>query len=355
MMVKLNYKLIKHVMRWYFHTYILNKPFPLISVISLTHKCNLNCRFCNLGPKSKRKTMPFELFKEIVENLKDIGTYYLEITGGEPLIVNNIIDYISYAKQKIPFVQVTTNGSLIDKKMAKNIGKTKLNAIFISIDALKKKNDENRGKSGTFIRAIRAIRLLKKYSPNTTIFVNTMLAPWNIEDQIELRKICKELEVEQRYLATIYHPELQGKVDKKEICCSMSQIKKVDFFIENLKGNDINKNYLKLLNEYYKYLFQNKEFNLKHSILNQDCLLPLFFITISETGCIYSCDGFEKINKFSLKNSSLKYIISKKDWKKEIEKLKKCRKCRNLPVSCYIQPRLNFPIKNFIKYSLISQ
>lgn len=348
-------KLLYRIVKWYFNIYFLNKTYPLICIFSLTHNCNLKCRLCNLGPSKIRKTIPLNLFKNAIDDLGKMGTYYLQITGGEPFMVKNIVDYIIYAKRKIPFVQVTTNGCFIDERMAKLINDVKLDMIYISIDGLEKPHDKNRGK-GTFKKAIKAIKYIKKFAPRTEIIVNTMLAPWNIDDQVVLRDICKKLGVKQRYLATIYYPEIRNKISKEYICVSLDKIKKIDSFIENHIRNDkINKkNYLKLFVQYYESLILNKKFIIQHPILKQDCLLPYFFVTINEKGFVYPCDGLLNRNKYSLYKYRFRRIISSEEWLKDINGLKKCKKCDNDPVTCYLQPRLNFPISNFIRYSLLS-
>lgn len=89
--------------------------------VEITNRCNLNCSFC-IHNKRKIKDMSFDEYKVIISKIKDYTKeIYLHVLG-EPLIHNNINEFIDYANANGLLVNITTNGFLINKiKNNKNI------------------------------------------------------------------------------------------------------------------------------------------------------------------------------------------------------------------------------------------
>lgn len=87
--------------------------------VEVTNNCNLSCDFC-IGNKRDKKIISIDEFIIILDKLKDYTKYlYLHVMG-EPLMhprINELIDmaFSSY------YVNITTNGYLIDRIKSKNI------------------------------------------------------------------------------------------------------------------------------------------------------------------------------------------------------------------------------------------
>lgn len=86
------------------------------ALIEITDECNFRCEYCYIRGK-KKKFLPLDSFVKIVEELHANGCMYLTISGGEPLLHPDFADIYVSAKEKVPFVSVFSNGSLIDDKM----------------------------------------------------------------------------------------------------------------------------------------------------------------------------------------------------------------------------------------------
>lgn len=82
--------------------------------IEITNRCNLNCSFC-IHNKRKIKDLSVSEYKLIIDKIKDYtNEVYLHVLG-EPLLHNNIQEFINYANDKKILVNITTNGILIDR------------------------------------------------------------------------------------------------------------------------------------------------------------------------------------------------------------------------------------------------
>ncbi len=82
--------LVGSIAKWYRSYYVHQRPMPLIAHLVLTNICNYRCTFCYVNAQEQRYTMPLEQFKPLIRDLHALGTYYLYISGGEPLLVKNI-------------------------------------------------------------------------------------------------------------------------------------------------------------------------------------------------------------------------------------------------------------------------
>ena len=82
--------------------------------VILTQRCNLNCHFCFNKDTTKKENNINEI-KEIVRQTKELGIEAIRFTGGEPLLVKDLLESVIYAKQQGLYVIINTNGLLIDE------------------------------------------------------------------------------------------------------------------------------------------------------------------------------------------------------------------------------------------------
>jgi MoaA/NifB/PqqE/SkfB family radical SAM enzyme len=90
--------------------------------------------------------------------------------------------------------------------MASLLNRCGVNEISLSLDAMEKTHNLYRGNEQAFSSVITAIENLRRFAPRVKITCATVIAPWNIEDQGSLSKLCESLVVEQRYQAIQEYP-----------------------------------------------------------------------------------------------------------------------------------------------------
>ena len=87
--------------------------------LEVTNICNLNCPFC-LKQTRNKTILSFDDFKYILKEIKPYTKYlYLHVMG-EPLMHNLINDLIDEASKDF-YVNITTNGYLINKIQTENV------------------------------------------------------------------------------------------------------------------------------------------------------------------------------------------------------------------------------------------
>jgi len=109
--------------------------------IGINSRCNRRCVFC---PRFNEKDFPniqesfnLELFKKMINDLSTINySGKLTFSGfGEPLLTQNITEYIRYAKEKCPDsdIEIVSNGDLLTTETLKGLFDAGLSEILISL------------------------------------------------------------------------------------------------------------------------------------------------------------------------------------------------------------------------------
>lgn len=129
--------------------------------------CNLECPFCLEGSKpgdTRLERLTADDIKPLVDEAVRLGVERLCFTGGEPLIVKDIVKILSYALQWRPCL-VLTNGTAPLIKRAHQLQALRAQPqpleFRVSIDHPdEQRHDAQRG-WGNFRRALEGIRLLR--------------------------------------------------------------------------------------------------------------------------------------------------------------------------------------------------
>ncbi len=114
--------------------------------ISVTDRCNFRCVYCM--PKSvfdkKYKFLPksdllsYEEIERVVKAAAELGVCKIRLTGGEPLIRNDLEKLIAMIAnvEGITDISLTTNASLLTLKRAQSLKDAGLQRLNVSLDAL---------------------------------------------------------------------------------------------------------------------------------------------------------------------------------------------------------------------------
>lgn len=87
--------------------------------VEITNICNLKCSFCQVSNKKKRYMSLIE-FGEVLDKIKPYTDYIYLHVKGEPLTHPEFEKIIELTKQKDFIVNITTNGTMVDRLPKKN-------------------------------------------------------------------------------------------------------------------------------------------------------------------------------------------------------------------------------------------
>lgn len=154
--------------------------------IRITKHCNLQCIHCRAGSSPFTKEyMNVELLFELLIELKEIGLKHISISGGEPFLVLNLLDFTKRLIDAGFYITITTNGTLqrifdlLESEIASSI---KLKLRF-SLDGDEQTNDEIRG-VGTFNKCLSTMQRMQWLG--NPLSLNTVVYKWNYKGTLNL-------------------------------------------------------------------------------------------------------------------------------------------------------------------------
>ena len=142
------------------HLLQFSKDKKPVVVWNVGQRCNLKCVHCY--SQSKDIEYPGELntkeAKAMLDGLAEFGAPVILFSGGEPLMREDLMELITYAKDKGLRAVISTNGTLITEEKAEELKQFGLSYVGISLDGLRETNDKFRGIEGAFDDALQGIR-----------------------------------------------------------------------------------------------------------------------------------------------------------------------------------------------------
>jgi radical SAM protein with 4Fe4S-binding SPASM domain len=167
----------------------------------VTERCNLKCRHCY-----QSGVVPEMSYEEICRALDEVSTAIrgwamdygmdispsLNVTGGEPLLRQDLFDILDHARHSSFPVSLMSNGTLVDTDMARRIEEAGVVDVQVSLEGLEPTHDLIRGK-GTFDHAVMGIRNLVDAGVDTDI--NVTVSRVNVGEADALVGLAEELGV----------------------------------------------------------------------------------------------------------------------------------------------------------------
>ena len=211
-----------------------------------TLRCNINCLHCgsDCHKQSGVKDMPAEDFLKVA---KQVGQNYnpnkvmIVITGGEPLVRKDL-EEVGYELYKMGFPWgFVTNGFALSEKRFDSLLKSGLRSVTVSLDGFKENHDWLRGITGSYEKALNAIKMITK-ADELVYDVVTCVNQRNFSELEELKKMLISIGVKKWRIFTIF-PIGRAK-ENAELTISDEQFKELMEFIKKTrKEGKINLSY----------------------------------------------------------------------------------------------------------------
>ncbi|TET90262.1 MAG: GTP 3',8-cyclase MoaA [Methanomassiliicoccales archaeon] len=104
--------------------------------LAVTQRCNQSCIYChNEGQVPSRKEMSAGEIEKVIRAAASIGVKKVKITGGEPLLKEDIVQIVAVCSEHLNEVSLTTNGVML-ADLALPLREAGLARLNISLDAL---------------------------------------------------------------------------------------------------------------------------------------------------------------------------------------------------------------------------
>jgi hopanoid biosynthesis associated radical SAM protein HpnH len=158
------------------NTLVGRKRFPLVLMLEPTHRCNLTCAGCDrirLKNNEQNEDLTLEqCIGAVIESKAPVVT----ITGGEPLLYDELKSLVSEIIRLNKQIYLCTNGVLAESFIEEFKPHSRLTLNF-HLDGMEETHDSITGKPGTFKHALASIKKAKKrgfrVSTNTSVYKNS--------------------------------------------------------------------------------------------------------------------------------------------------------------------------------------
>lgn len=222
----------------------MNKEFCLFKVNKkrilweITKYCNYQCKHCCASANlvDTKDELSTKQCKEILKQLKNFGVEEIYFSGGEPFSRNDILEILQAAKNYNITCNISTNGSFITEKIAKELSKLNLNKVHISLDS-NIEEDFNEFRGGEYFKpTINAIKLLKKH--NIYVRVGTVIWKKNYKNLENMIKYLNSLEVDE--IVFNWLVQVGRLVENEDVCVDLKYfnetIEKIKKYTEKYKN-----------------------------------------------------------------------------------------------------------------------
>ncbi|CAM5265277.1 PqqA peptide cyclase [Stutzerimonas stutzeri] len=187
---------------------------PPVVIWNLLRRCNLTCKHCyatSADSEFRDELETAEAFK-VIDDLHAAGVRVLILSGGEPLLRKDIFELSDYARDKVFFVALSTNGTLIDERNIEQIVAARYDYVGISIDGLEAVHDDWRQLKGSFAASMHAIDLCRQH--DIRVGLRTTLTQNNYPQLPAILELMREHDVQKFYLSHLNYSG-RGKRSRK--------------------------------------------------------------------------------------------------------------------------------------------
>lgn len=182
---------------------------PIVVSYEVTLSCNCNCRHCDLGGivRDEKQIRPEE-YREITRSLKPLA---VQISGGEPLLRNDIVAIVKAIKEGGgQYAMLVTNGVLLNESNYLQLREAGVNQFSVSLDFPDERHDEFRRRPGLYKHLEQTLPRLARIG-SRDIILNTAITKANVKEILPLAKKAAEWGVDISYSA--YTPLRTGNKD----------------------------------------------------------------------------------------------------------------------------------------------
>lgn len=328
----------------YLLSYHSNFPLMKPSFVNfgLTHRCNLRCSICETweeNPDLSEELTLYELKKVLLE-LANWGDINVSFAGGEPLIrKNDLLSCLKYANKNKLTTHVTTNGTLVTKKIARELIDSGLNYLQISLDGIKKETNDYIRDKGSFKKSMDAMNYIlnakQDNGSDLKLSLTTVITDKNLDELLDIYDLVKEKGLHEvsfnpYNLDTSYMKD--KKYEQDEFWVKKQNLKKLEKICEKLIK--LKKKEGRIGTPFFALKLMPKYFEMKDKFNSGICLAGFSYLYIKPNGNVDVCGKGPSLN---VRDHSIRWIWYSPTFTKTRLKIKRCK--RPCLMLCF--PRIN--------------
>lgn len=167
--------------------------------LELTYHCNLDCFYCYNDRAKPGKPLSLDQYETLLNDLADMQTMFLMLTGGEPMVHPHFFDIGRMAHDLGFVVRVRTNGHSLSRQQSERL-KKEVQPYMVEVSlhgATAETHDRQTRVAGSFDRLVKNLATAKQAGLRCGV-VSTPTA-WNEHQVEDMFALCDSLDVPLRF------------------------------------------------------------------------------------------------------------------------------------------------------------
>jgi MoaA/NifB/PqqE/SkfB family radical SAM enzyme len=261
--------------------YVLRRPQLLNVTLTTNTSCNFKCSYCRIWKRDENELTTTQI-EHLIDQLTSLGVRRLGLTGGEPLLREDIGRIIDYAKQRGIFVTLNTNGSLVEERIKEL---SAVDIISLSLDGDEAVHNLHKKKEA-YRQVMRAIEVAQR--AQRTVMTTTTLTRSNLSAPGFILRTAKEMGFRAAF-QLLHHPA-SASGDTTSFLASHNEYRETIKELISLK-----KQYPHLIinsRRYFQILLNWPDYRkvvLERSPFKVRCWAGHFYCHIDVNGDVYPC------------------------------------------------------------------
>lgn len=180
-----------------------NRPITYLR-LAVTDRCNLRCFYCmpeeGIRYLPKHQLLTYEEMERLVRVLASLGVQKVRITGGEPFVRSNLMDFMHRlaAIDGLNDLSMTTNGVLTAPHVA-DLAALGVKSVNLSLDTLDRERFRQITRRDELPAVLKTLDALLTTGITTKINAVVMDGQ-NTQDLVPLAELTRDLPVEMRFI-----------------------------------------------------------------------------------------------------------------------------------------------------------
>lgn len=267
-------------------------------ILEVTRSCNLECTHCIESGSSKITELSTKEMFDLLEELHMLKVYRIVLTGGEPLVRNDLIEIVKKCTEKKIRTIIFTNGTLISEDFLSQV--KDLNVLIrFSIDgADADTHDKIRGK-GNFEKTITAMKLCRQFGLD--IGTATTVTSLNFDQYFKILELSKGLGSKEIELSEVL-PKGNASLNKDLLLNQdqLEQLRVYNLMVSNKEESFRRGMGFDRMNQFPIKLNHQRKYS---------CNAGISTCFISADGSVYPCTLFKEYPEFKCGNITEKSFL----------------------------------------------
>ena len=188
-------------------------PGPRVIAWESTQACNLVCQHCRASAQQEPSSDELSTVEvlQLIDQIAALSKPIFVISGGEPLMREDIFRVAAHANERGLRVAISPNGTLITPDVVNRLQAAGVQRVSVSIDGSRAaRHDAIRGVAGAFSQAVRGVRYCRE--GRLPFQINTTVMRQNVDDLSAIHDLTVSLGAVAWHIFMLV-PTGRGRVD----------------------------------------------------------------------------------------------------------------------------------------------